>query len=188
MKLSKEQVEMKPKQRLVREFLGDFSMAGARRSDAPGNIRYGQNVRGSRTSHLAVEPTADETLPKVALAYVKSGGKVLAVSRGADMSDMNMPGGGVELGEDPRDAAARELWEETGIVAHEMFPVFSKTANGKIITAYKVVSYGGELRGSDEGTPEWVEPSVLRASSYGKFFDEMLDSLAGDALTESVKT
>lgn len=174
------------KRRLTKEFLGDFSMAGATRNDAPGNIRHGQNVRGSRTSHLDAPPE-DESLPKAALAYVKNGDRVLAVSRGADLSDMNMPGGGVELGEDPKDAASRELWEETGIIAHELFPVFSKKSNGKIVTVFKVVSYGGKLKASHEGKPEWVEPSVLLGSSCGSFFKEMIDSLAGDALVESLK-
>ena len=171
--------------RKLKEFLGDYSMAGATRFDSPGNIRHGQPVRGDRAPHL--ETSVETDMPKSAVAYLKKDGKVLAVSRGADMSDMNMPGGGVELGEDSKDAAMRELWEETGIIAHELFPVFSKKIGGKLVTAYKVVSYGGNLRPSHEGTPEWVSPEVLKRSSYGEFFEEMLDSLVGDALKESKK-
>lgn len=171
--------------RKLKEFLGDYSMAGATRFDSPGNIRHGQPVRGDRAPHL--ETPEEAGTPKSAVVYLKKDGKVLAVSRGADMSDMNMPGGGVELGEDSKDAAVRELWEETGIIAHELFPVFSKKTRGKLVTTYKVVSYGGKLRPSREGAPEWVSPEVLKQSTYGDYFQEMLDSLVGDALEESKK-
>lgn len=148
--------------------------------DAPGNIRHGQNVRGTRASHLEdlgdVEPTSQS-----AVVYLKKGDKVLAVSRGSDLSDMNMPGGTVEMGEDPMTAAARELWEETGLVAHELIPVHSKNMNGKKVSAFKVVHFGGKLRSSSEGKAAWVDPQVIRSSSYGDFFEEMLDKLAGDS-------
>ncbi len=39
----------------------------------------------------------------------------LAISRGHDSSDWNLPGGHLEPGEAPHQAAVRELLEETGI-------------------------------------------------------------------------
>lgn len=167
--------------KLKKEFAGDYSMAGARRFDTPGNIRYGQLVRGDRVSHFDNDQD-NSSFPKAAIVYVRKGNKVLAVSRGDDLSDMNMPGGGVDLGEDPRDAAIRELWEETGLIAHELFPIYSKNTGGRIVTVFKVISYSGKLRPSHEGVPDWVDPSVLSSSTYGKFFDEVLESLSGDTL------
>jgi putative (di)nucleoside polyphosphate hydrolase len=38
-----------------------------------------------------------------------------------------MPQGGIDPGEDPRDAALRELWEETGVVA-ELVEIEAETA------------------------------------------------------------
>lgn len=166
---------------ILSEFLSDFSMAGTRRIDAPGNIRSGQNVRGVRDSHLEINPV-DQSIPQASVIYVRKGNKILAVSRGADLTDMNMPGGGVELGEDPQDAAIRELWEETGIIAHELVPIYTKDVGGRIIHAFKAISWGGNLRSSHEGKAEWVSPQTIRSSRHGDFFDEMIESLAGDFL------
>ncbi len=59
-----------------------------------------------------------------ALPYRKCVGLVLANAEGlvfvgqridAEVEAWQMPQGGVDKGEDPRDAALRELWEETGV-------------------------------------------------------------------------
>lgn len=45
---------------------------------------------------------------------------VLGVSRKDDKTAFGLPGGKVDPGETPEDAAIRELFEETGIVAEEI--------------------------------------------------------------------
>lgn len=167
----------------IDEVVGDYSMAGTRRMDASGNLRAGFPVRGVRTDHLEQEPV-DSALVKISVTYVKKGDRVLAVTRGRDGSDLNMPGGHVEPGEDPQEAAIRELWEETGIKADELFPVYTKVHGGYLVTTYKVTSFHGHLRPSSEGIPSWERPEVLLSSSFGDYFRDMLMSLVGDGLKE----
>ena len=130
------------------EVAGDYSMSATRRMQTPGNIRSGFPTKGSRSSlendvesEQSFERQQKESLPKAAIAFLTKGDKILAVSRGDDMSNMNMPGGTVEPGEDPKDACVRELWEETGIKAVEIYPVFTKVHNGWLVTTFKVPVY-----------------------------------------------
>ncbi|TMM52802.1 RNA pyrophosphohydrolase [Sulfitobacter sabulilitoris] len=56
--------------------------------------------------------------PCVGLMVVNAAGEVfVGQRRDNDAAAWQMPQGGVDKGETPRDAALRELWEETGITA-----------------------------------------------------------------------
>lgn len=57
---------------------------------------------------------------EAAACYVESGGRLLLVRLGerkAERGKWSVPGGKLEKGEAPAQAAVRELWEETGIRA-----------------------------------------------------------------------
>ena len=159
------------------EFLGDFSMSGTRRMQGPGNIRAGNLTKGVRSSIFDLKEE-DET-PQAAILIVRDkSGKFLAVSRGDDVTDMNLPGGKIELGEEPAQAAARELWEETGLKVHQMHPVYTGPGNnGKFVAVYRVTACSGKLRSSDEGYVDWVTPNELLNSTYGGFFRRMAKKL-----------
>lgn len=168
----------------VLEVAGDYSMSGTRRMQAPGNIRAGRNVRGSHGSLLGdaeaardVERQEAAALPHASVALVVKGDKVLAVTRGSDVDDLNMPGGGGEPGEDPEETCIRELWEETGLLATDLHPIFTTRRGGKIITTYRVTAYAGRLRSSSEGIPSWEDPDVLLQSRYGDHFARTLKLL-----------
>lgn len=165
----------------IREIVGDFSMSGTRRMQAPGNIRAGFMIKGSRSSVqddlASVEQRDRQDRSEAAIVYVQSGDKILAVSRGQDLTNMNMPGGGLESGETPKEAAIRELWEETGIRATEIHPIFSRDFNGRTIHFFKATKFLGELRSSEEGVAEWVDPSVLLRGQYSDSFLEVISRM-----------
>lgn len=108
-------------------------------------------------------------------------GEVLMLHR-TDNDSWCFPGGAVELGEKIEETAAREVFEETGLIVEDLnlFGVFSgeelyyKYPNGDEVYNVDIVymsdSYKGELRLNDEGKdirffkmdelPEKISPPV----------------------------
>lgn len=93
-------------------------------------------------------------------------GKVLAISREHDVTDWGFPGGTAEP-EDltPEHTALRELWEETGVVAGVLTPVYQDGSGRYLVTTFlaeDVERWPDELRSSPwEGYVAWVSPSRL---------------------------
>lgn len=111
-------------------------------------------------------------IPTVGVLILESD-RVLLVKHGDGASHLTgvygWPGGRINDGETPIQAAIRELEEETGLVTteaglvpfgHELEPVSIQRKNGVGMFSAELfvcVSYAGRLRSTDETTPEWVD-------------------------------
>lgn len=156
------------------EVIGDYSMKGSRRNDAPGNVRAGMNVVGSRRNVLSDEEEENQTPASVCVIVKRPDGKVLAVSRNADNNDLNLPGGSMEFGETPEEAARRELWEETGMIATELVEVHRGMARTKMAIVFKAKDASGKIRDSLEGKTCWVEPRRMLTGTFGNFLAKLI--------------
>ena len=78
-------------------------------------------------------------------------GRVL-LSHRRDLDIWNLPGGGVESGELPPEAAIRETWEETGlrIKTTRLVGVYGKTHRDELVFVFVGKVIGGELKETDE--------------------------------------
>lgn len=111
------------------------------------------------------------TPPIAAVAYVFRGDRVLSVTR-ADTGQHSAPGGKAHPGEDPRDAALRELHEETGLVGLRARLVYQGNGpTGFYVYAFLVdVDPSAEPVARDPGTTvAWVEPRELAAGFASAF-------------------
>ena len=96
--------------------------------------------------------------PKVAvICIVAREGRVLMIKRGTEQGYglWGLPGGYVDRGEVVEKAAAREVWEETGLEVEtaELIGLFSEDGNPVIVAVYAARETGGKL----EAGPEALE-------------------------------
>jgi 8-oxo-dGTP pyrophosphatase MutT (NUDIX family) len=70
-----------------------------------------------------------------------------------------LPGGIVNYGEEPREAAEREVLEETGfdVEIGDLLDIRVSDSNGSIMYFFEGKVVGGEKEGSWEGDPEFVD-------------------------------
>jgi 8-oxo-dGTP pyrophosphatase MutT (NUDIX family) len=111
-----------------------------------------------------------ESLPRAACVLIVSDdGMVLAVSRKNDPTDLGLPGGKVDPGEDDETAAARELKEETGLIADRLKKVFVETDSTGYLTTTFFAEVSGEINTKESGVIRWVKPSVLMQGTFAEY-------------------
>jgi len=129
--------------------------------------------------------------PRVGVgAVVIKEGQVLLVRRGAAPRRglWAVPGGTLELGETLREAAEREVFEETGIKIRAKEPVYigdlvERDEEGRIRFHYVVIDYAadylaGDVCGADDALEaRWVSPEAVAGLAVTKTTLKMLRDL-----------
>lgn len=92
-------------------------------------------------------------------------GSVLSITKKDDYANIGLPGGKLEPGEHPRDAAVRECYEETGLMVDrdKLVPIYCGSGRTTIsITYWAPGIIGGKLLPTNkEGLPMWVNPHMF---------------------------
>ncbi|MFZ5823806.1 MAG: NUDIX domain-containing protein [Bacillota bacterium] len=100
---------------------------------------------------------------------------LLQRNHGAFLGKWDAPGGLVEFGETPAEAAMRELAEETGLEAASCelraHLLLYHEENQTVVTSYLFVTedWSGELLESEEGRAEWVDVARIHETDLIDF-------------------
>lgn len=105
-----------------------------------------------------------------------------------DWKGYALPGGHIEPGESIVDAVVREMKEETGLTIKaprlcgvKQFPI---EGGRYIVFLFETDQFEGKLVDSDEGKMYWVKTSELSNANLVDDFDELIEVMLSDQLTE----
>ncbi len=140
-------------------------------------------------------PFYENPVPATCTVVVNGSGRILLVRRSVDpkKGDWCLPGGFMELGETPEDAALRELYEETGLRGEidRLLGVASAPNNDYdtvLMLGFAVCRYTGTpVAGDDADAVRWFDPGCLPQiafTSHRRFISRCFDPPAdGSAST-----
>jgi ADP-ribose pyrophosphatase YjhB (NUDIX family)/uncharacterized protein YndB with AHSA1/START domain len=106
-------------------------------------------------------------------------GRILLCHR-QDMDVWNLPGGGVERGELPTEAAIRETREETGldVTVERLVGVYGKADKADLVFAFECGAIGGRLTTTDEADEcRYFDVASIPRNTLPKHVERIRDAL-----------
>jgi 8-oxo-dGTP pyrophosphatase MutT (NUDIX family)/cation transport regulator ChaC len=126
-------------------------------------------------------------MKEAVVMIARRGSRFLGVSRRDDPSAFGLPGGKVDPGEDAKTAARRELFEETGLRAGRLTPIFQQQEGHFLVTAF-LTTVSGEVspQTGETGVVAWVDRETLCSGPFGEFNAAMFAAMddAADEVRE----
>jgi 8-oxo-dGTP diphosphatase len=134
-------------------------------------IRYMPAVRLSNMMMARdIDPEKWKPVEAAVLCFIRDrkNGKVLLINKktGLGAGLINAPGGRVDPGETPHDAAVRETFEEVGLVVDKLIhagDLYFQFVDGHSIRGYVYVteSWAGEMMETPEAAPFWINEESI---------------------------
>lgn len=115
-------------------------------------------------------------------AMSREDGRTLAIRR-ADNGEWVLPGGIVELDEDPRDTVRREVIEETGVSVEpgQLTGVYKNMRLGVVSLVFRCRPMSGTARPTAEATEvAWLDSTQVTGRMAEAFAVRLIDALNSD--------
>jgi 8-oxo-dGTP diphosphatase len=115
-------------------------------------------------------------------AVIREDGRMLAIKR-ADNGEWVLPGGIVELDEDPRDTVRREVLEETGVTAEpcQLTGVYKNMRLGVVSPVFRCSPLSGAAQPTEEAAEvTWLDSTQVTGRMAEAFAIRLTDALETD--------
>lgn len=112
--------------------------------------------------------------------------KFLGVSRKYNKNLFGLPGGKVEDNQSFEQTAIKELFEETGLVAEKVIPIFALLRDDSYFTIVFATKVDGKISTSESGVVRPVSKEELCSGPFGSYNLKLFNSIDLEAIIDMV--